>query len=722
AMDSAGNIAVGYTRTGSQAPYYPSIYYSGRRASDPLGTMPYYDNLIWDATTSKTNNERWGDYSGIGVDPLDGCTFWYTTEYGGSGQTRVAAFKFDECGTPDFGLTVSPEALYVCAPDEAVYTISLESLNGFSNTVTLALTGQPSGTVASFVPNPVTPPGDSTLTVGNTGQAAAGTYAITIDGMAEDSPGHQDSVVLNLFTGLPDVAALLLPADGAMAVSTLPTYDWSDVADAVTYDIEVATDPDFNTVVDSASGLTGSTYTPAGTLVMDTVYYWRVRAVNACGGTTSIVGAFRTVANTCVTYVSSDVPKAINDNSWTNSVIDVPDSASVADVDVILDSIVHTYDAHLDIYLRHPDGTHIELSTDNGSWGDNYTNTYLDDEADTPITSGSAPFTGSFQPEGSLAALDGKPANGAWTLRIYDDTSGDTGTLQSWSLIVCRADGGAPRDFGDLEDSYGVAWHTGDGTLRLGDTWTSDTAFAPAGHDDASDDGVTFPGGLVSGQASIARVNVQGTPANGRWLRLWFDWNGDGTFGDQAEGEQMYDAAVDGGDNDITVDVPEDAVSPLHFRARLYDGDDSRLRDASSWGGADGGEVEDYAATLLQCDAGLELVPPTAAQEGTPGTTITYTLWVTNTGTCTDTFTVDVSGNAWPIYAPATVGPLAPNAGGALDVVVNLPAEASSGDWDEATVTLASQIGPGTTASSVLTTMIGAPTYRIYLPLVARAQ
>ena len=83
AMDSAGNIAVGYTRTGANAPYYPSIYYAGRLASDPLGTMPYYDNLIWDATTSKTNNERWGDYSGIGVDPVDGCTFWYTTEYGG---------------------------------------------------------------------------------------------------------------------------------------------------------------------------------------------------------------------------------------------------------------------------------------------------------------------------------------------------------------------------------------------------------------------------------------------------------------------------------------------------------------------------------------------------------------------------------------------------------------------------------------------------------------
>ncbi len=203
-------------------------------------------------------------------------------------------------------------------------------------------------------------------------------------------------------------------------------------------------------------------------------------------------------------------------------------------------------------------------------------------------------------------------------------------------------------------------------------------------------------------------MNVQGTPTNGRWLRLWFDWNGDGIFGDQAEGEQVYNAAVNDGDNDITVNVPGDAVSPVYYRARLYDSAGNRLRDAGSWGGAAGGEVEDYTATI-QCDAGLELLPPTAAQSGEPGTTVTYTLWVTNTGTCGDTFTVTVSGNAWPTNAPAEVGPLAPNAGAALDVAVDIPAGANSGDWDEATITLASQIAPTTTATSVLTTTAVAP-------------
>ena len=30
---------------------------------------------------SQPNLERWGDYSSMRIDPIDNCTFWYTTEY-----------------------------------------------------------------------------------------------------------------------------------------------------------------------------------------------------------------------------------------------------------------------------------------------------------------------------------------------------------------------------------------------------------------------------------------------------------------------------------------------------------------------------------------------------------------------------------------------------------------------------------------------------------------
>ena len=71
-----------------------------------------------------------------------------------------------------------------------------------------------------------------------------------------------------------------------------------------------------------------------------------------------------------------------------------------------------------------------------GGGGNDFVDTVFDDEALVSITSGSAPFTGSYQPEGSLATLDGIPANGDWTLEVTDDAGSDTGQLVSWDLIL----------------------------------------------------------------------------------------------------------------------------------------------------------------------------------------------------------------------------------------------------------------------------------------------
>ncbi|MBN1139662.1 MAG: proprotein convertase P-domain-containing protein [Anaerolineae bacterium] len=632
AMDSAGNIAVGYTRTGANTPYYPSIYYSGRRASDPLGTMPYYDIKIWDATTSKTNNERWGDYSGIGVDPTDGCTFWYTTEYGGSGQTRIATFKFDECGTPDFSLDVSPDVLNVCTPSDAVYTVSMGALNGFSNAVTLTSTGRPAGTTELFVPNPLTPPGSATLTIGDTGAAALGVYNITISG-ASGSLIHQETVALNLLDGEPlGAVTLSSPADGSTGVATAPALTWNALSGASSYDVQVAADPGFDNVARSASGVTGTSWTPSPDLDPDTVYYWRVTANNPCGpGSYSATWAFRTAVVSCWTYTSSDVPKTIGNNATVYSNLTVADSFSVADVNVTIGQITHTQDDNLDIYIEHPDDAAVELSTDNGGSGDNYVSTVFDDEAADPITGGTAPFTGSYQPEGSLTGFDTKISAGTWQLRITDDAGPDTGTLNSWSLTLCGAPSSASADYSDLDSSYGIAWHTGDGALRLGLDWDADASFALGDDDDSDNDGaVTFPNGFVAGQQSTVRVNVQGTATNGRWLRLWFDWNRDGIFGDWDDGELEYDGAVAAGDTDILVDVPAGPTELVSYRARLYDSATApeggvEARDAGSYGGASGGEVED----------GQEAPTPTAVAlarfEGWPEGLAIHVEWETVT-------------------------------------------------------------------------------------------
>jgi hypothetical protein len=100
AMDKVGNIALGYSASSSGV--FPSIRYTGRVPTDPLGTMEA-ENLIQPGAGSQLPNlSRWGDYSAITVDPADDCTFWYTTEYlKNSGtfnwSTRIANFKFPSC-------------------------------------------------------------------------------------------------------------------------------------------------------------------------------------------------------------------------------------------------------------------------------------------------------------------------------------------------------------------------------------------------------------------------------------------------------------------------------------------------------------------------------------------------------------------------------------------------------------------------------------------------
>jgi subtilisin family serine protease/subtilisin-like proprotein convertase family protein len=136
-----------------------------------------------------------------------------------------------------------------------------------------------------------------------------------------------------------------------------------------------------------------------------------------------------------IEYRSADIPKTIGDLATTRSTIQISDPGSIRDLDVLL-NIRHTYDADLDVFLVAPDGTRVELFTDVGGAGDNFTQTRLDDEAPTAITAGTAPFTGRFRPEGSLATLDNKVITGTWTLEITDDAQTDTGTLDGWSLFI----------------------------------------------------------------------------------------------------------------------------------------------------------------------------------------------------------------------------------------------------------------------------------------------
>ena len=66
-----------------------------------LGTLGQTEQTMFAGTGAQTSYSRWGDYSAMSVDPVDDCTFWYTTEYyettGTNWQTRIGYFRYPGC-------------------------------------------------------------------------------------------------------------------------------------------------------------------------------------------------------------------------------------------------------------------------------------------------------------------------------------------------------------------------------------------------------------------------------------------------------------------------------------------------------------------------------------------------------------------------------------------------------------------------------------------------
>lgn len=154
---------------------------------------------------------------------------------------------------------------------------------------------------------------------------------------------------------------------------------------------------------------------------------------------------------------SNNTVTPIPDLATTNIPITVSGiSSSIGKVTLSL-YFTHTFDSDLSISLIGPDGTTVQLSANNGGSGDNYgsscdpvtSRTTFDDAAATSITAGAAPFVGTFIPQQSLAAFNGKSGanvNGIWTLRIVDAAGGDLGSFNCVTINIsenlpCANDG-----------------------------------------------------------------------------------------------------------------------------------------------------------------------------------------------------------------------------------------------------------------------------------------
>ena len=83
AVDSCGNMGLGFAVSASSI--YAGAYYTGRLAGDAAGTVQPTSVLAagtdWYYRAFGGSRNRWGDYSGLALDPDNEATFWAYNEY-----------------------------------------------------------------------------------------------------------------------------------------------------------------------------------------------------------------------------------------------------------------------------------------------------------------------------------------------------------------------------------------------------------------------------------------------------------------------------------------------------------------------------------------------------------------------------------------------------------------------------------------------------------------
>ncbi|MGB5530783.1 MAG: right-handed parallel beta-helix repeat-containing protein, partial [Ignavibacteriaceae bacterium] len=118
----------------------------------------------------------------------------------------------------------------------------------------------------------------------------------------------------------------------------------------------------------------------------------------------------------------------------------------LSDVNVFIDTLVHTNLADLEISLTHKGviDTLAKFLPDSAS---GFIGTILDDSGLLALNEGVSPYTGSYRPHSPLSVFNGVDPEGEWVLEIYDRSSGNFGILDAWGIeLVFEQTTGVPDE------------------------------------------------------------------------------------------------------------------------------------------------------------------------------------------------------------------------------------------------------------------------------------
>lgn len=399
----------------------------------------------------------------------------------------------------------------VCQGDDATYFINFTPAPGYTDNVTFSASGNPSGTAVNFSPASTNTAGLITMTVSNTTGIPIGSYPITVTGTSNPSSDVETiSTTFNVYDNTIGNVVQSSPANGAINQPAEAIFQWNALATAASYTVQIASTPDFNTVVEAATVFNVNTY-QASSLSPGETYYWRVRPANPCViGNFNTVFSFQTADQVCNTYTNEYFEN--NDFTWetnsTNAVsarMDVPDNIIINDVSFYMRAD-HTNINHIKMQFSSPEGRFAEIYNRDCS-GQDFDVTFSD--AGSILTCGNVDGSTNASLEGVQQAgqlftrFHGENAQGTWVLLATDRTAGSGGgTFNEFSVTVC----------GELQATTTIVIEENNVlNVTTGQTLLITNSVLEASQSGASTAQLSF---VLDGIPGDGTLNLSGTPLN----------------------------------------------------------------------------------------------------------------------------------------------------------------------------------------------------------------
>jgi uncharacterized repeat protein (TIGR01451 family) len=529
--------------------------------------------------------------------------------------------------------------------------------------------------------------------------------------IARNAAGDNESSIWTFIidTTPPDPPTLVWPDNRENINDNTPNLDWeavSDVSLPVTYDVWVDNDPDFSTPIVTETGITDDNY-QVMTELAEGVYYWRVRATDNAGydGENS-QRSFRVdiTAPIAPTPLEPADETETNDSTPTFRWTAVPDESMPVTYELQVDNDTGFGSPEINV-SRLADNTYtpiIELADENYSWRvravDNAGNvgpwssvwklsikTVVRgvDISISPLSKSGAPgetltYTLTVTNEGNVEDTYSLSASAMedWSVSIEPDSLPlAAGAIGEATLSVV-----VPPDAssGDGTQLTIEVESTADPTVREVVDATAEAeiirrvqvSVSPLSENGPPGENITFTVTIKNTGNVLDSYSLTVTDNTGWGLTL---------------SENLLEDVQPGESETVTlsITIPEDASLGT---------DDKITVTATS---TENTEVSRKATVTAQVTAlrRVEVSISPKSKTGAPGGTLTYTIFVKNTGNVADSYSLTVSDNAgWgPTLSENLLEDVQPTENETVTLSVTIPDNAFSGAEDEIIVTATSQ-------------------------------